>query len=629
MPSCLGFRSVRPTPVAVLLVALAASAAGLSAAETGGADAYWPGRDALDAAYATRLRDLANRCGQLNLDDAARTTRDWIIPRDPRRQYAFLPAETDPAKPAADASKIQQQWYDKFTSLRRGQAEALFQLARSELQAGQATRAFQLLHEVLHENPDHEAVRGALGYRLVNGRWRKPESVIRARRGSVALAELGFDAGKHWIAESEHFRITTDHSENAGMQLAEKLEELYDVWQQLFFPYWSSAAVLARRLEGKVPADRSTTRHRVVLFRGRDEYVQRLKRLEPQIELTVGLYLEPQKTAYFYVDQQPHDDTYFHEVTHQLFSETGRVAPGVGVEANAWIIEGVAMYMESLRRRNGYFTAGGSDANRLQFARYRTLNEGSYLPLEQLAALGRRTLQQHQDIRRLYSQSAGLAAFLMDDNRGRYRPLLLDYLQTVYQGRDNARTLASVAGVPLPQLDRQYREFLNLTDDDLAFLELTPETQNLSLGRTSVSDAGLKHVTSLTQLEWLDVAYTAVGDEGLACARSATRLNHLIAEHTRITDAALETVAGFGELEILDLTGTQITDAGLAHLRPLSKLRELGLGQTAVTDAGMEHLRGLKNLEVLDLGGTQVTREGFLRLKPSLPRLKTEAAGST
>ena len=34
------------------------------------------------------------------------------------------------------------------------------------------------------------------------------------------------------------------------------------------------------------------TRHRVVLFRGRDEYVERLKRLEPQIELTVGLYLE-------------------------------------------------------------------------------------------------------------------------------------------------------------------------------------------------------------------------------------------------------------------------------------------------------------------------------------------------
>jgi hypothetical protein len=626
--SCSSFRSTRRTSIAVLLVALAASAAGVSAAETNGADDYWSGRDALDAAYAARLRGLADRCVELKLDDAAQATRDWVISRDPRRQIIFLPAETAPARPPADVPKIKQQWYDKFTAYRREQAEALFQLARSELQAGRPTRAFQLLHEVLHENPDYEQVRGALGYRLVNSRWRKPESVIQTRRTPDANPDLGFDAGKHWVVESEHFRITTDHSEDAGTQLAEKLEELYDVWQQLFFPYWSSTAVLARRLEGNVPADRSTTRHRVVLFRGRDEYVERLKRLEPQIELSLGYYLETQKTAYFYVDREPRDDLYFHEVTHQLFSETGRGTQGVSLEANAWIVEGVAMYMESIRRRSGFYTAGGIDANRLQDARYRTLNEGSYMPLEQLAALGRRTLQQHEDIRRLYSQSAGLAAFLMDDGRGRNRPLLTKYLQAVYRGRDNARTLASLAGVPLPELDRQYREFLNVTDEDLAFVAFTPETQNLSLGRTAVTDAGLKHVGSLTQLKWLDLAYTAVGDTGLAYVKSAANLHILSAEHTRITDAALETIAGFGELEILNLTGTRITDAGLTHLRSLSNLHELGLGRTAVTDAGLEHLRGLMNLEVLDVNETQVTQEGFQRLKQALPRLKTEAAGA-
>ncbi len=371
----------------------------------------------------------------------------------------------------------------------------------------------------------------------------------------VANAELGFDAGRHWTIESENFRLTTDHSQDAGRQLAEKLEELHDVWQQLFFEYWSNAAVLVRRFEGQVPADRSTNRHRVVLFRNREEYLARLKRLEPQIELTVGIYLEAQKTAYFYVDDEPRDDTYFHEVTHQLFSETGRVPPGVGLVANDWIVEGVAMYLESLRERDGYCTLGGIDANRLQYARYRTLNQGFYLPLEQLAALGRRALQQHADIRLLYSEAAGLAAFLLDYERGRYRRLLTDYLQAVYQGRDNAQTLGTLASVPLSNLDRQYREFLNVTDEDLTCLPRTPETRNLSLGRTSVTDDGLKHVASLTQLEWLDVAYTEVGDAGLAQVKPATHLNHLIAEHTRIADAALETIAGFRELEILDLTG--------------------------------------------------------------------------
>ena len=618
-------RRLRPAPRnAALALALVLGVIGWAAPDAHGADDYWSVRDALDAAHAARLAGLAGRCGQLGLEDAARATRQWIIPRDPGRQYLFLPAETDPIRPPTDAPKIVQQWYDKFTTHRRDQAEALFDLARRELKADQPTRAYQLVHEVLHENPDHEAVRGALGYRLVSGRWRKPEAMIRTRRMTIALPELGFEAGQYWVAESEHFRITTDHGEAAGAQLAEQLEELYDVWQQLFFSYWSSAAVLARRLEGQVPADRSASRHRVVLFRGREEYVERLKRLEPQIELTVGLYLEPQKTAYFYVDQEPRDDLYFHEVTHQLFSETGRVAPGVGLEANAWIIEGVAMYMESLRRRDGYYTAGGCDASRLQYARYRTRNEGYFVPLEQLAKLGRRTLQQHEDIRRLYSESAGLAAFLMDDGRGRYRQLLADYLQAVYQGRDKVGTLASLAKSPLTDLDLQYREFLDVTDDALAFLPLTPETRSLSLGRTSVTDGGLRHLASLTQLRWLDIAYTAVGDAGLACAKPATKLNHLIAEHTRVTDAGLETLAGFDELEILDLTGTPITDAGLGKLRALVRLRELWLGQTAISDAGLEHLRELQNLELLDISGTQVTREGFERLKRALPKLQTE-----
>lgn len=606
----------------LLLLALAAGTAASRAAETGnGTDDYWTRRDTLDAAYAARLHGLAGRCLQLKLDDAAKTTREAVIPRDPRRQYIFLPAESDPAKPAADAPQIVQQWYARFTADRGKHAEALFELARSELRAGRPRRAYQLLHEVLHTDPDHERVRGILGYRLDKGRWRKPESVVRTRQVPIANAELGFNAGRHWTTESEHFRVTTDHSENAGQQLIEKLEELHEVWQQLFFEHWSSAAVLTRRFEGPVPADRSTNRNRVVLFRDREEYVARLKRLEPQIELTTGYYLEAQKTAYFYVDAEPCDDTYFHEVTHQLFSETGRVPPGVGVAANYWIVEGVAMYMESLRQRRGYYTVGGIDANRLQYARYRALTEDSYVPLEQLAALGRRALQQREDIRMLYSEAAGLAAFLMDYDRGRYRPLLADYLQAVYQGRDNARTLGTLAAMPLADLDRQYREFLNVTDDDLACLPLTPETQNLSLGRTAVTDRGLQHVSGLTDLEWLDVAHTAVGDAGLAHFRSATRLKRLLAGHSRISDAALETIAGFRELEFLDLSGTQITDAGLEHLRSLTKMQELGLGQTQISDAGLEHLSELKNLETLDVSGTRITVEGLQRLKQSLPRL--------
>ena len=531
-----------------LLLAVLVGTVRLAAAGSGrSADDYWSRREALDAVYAAQLHRLADKCLELNLAEEAQLTRAAAFPRDPRRQYLFLPAETDPARPSDDAPKIVHQWYAALSAHRSKHADALFELARSELQADRATRAYQLLHEVLFVFPDHEAVRGILGYRLVQDRWRKPESVIRTRRAPVANPELGFDAGKHWIVESERFRITTDHSEEAGTQLAERLEVLYAAWQQLFFSSWSNAAVLTRRFEGKVPAARSTTRHRVVLFRDRDTYVHRLQRVAPQfaqqIGLTSGIYLEVPKTAYFFVDTPWRDDIYYHEVTHQLFSETGRVSPEVGVMANMWIVEGVALYMESLRKRRGYWTVGGIAADRLQTARHRALNEGFYVPLDELAGLGRQAWQQRDDMPLLYTQAAGLGAFLMDYERGRYRPLLADYLQAVYQGRDNARTLAALADVPLAEMDRQYREFLDVTDEDLAFLEDESETWRLLLGRTSVTDAGLKHIGRLTQLELLELSHTAV------------------------TDAGLDHLDGLKNLESIGVSGTRVTLEGFQRLK--------------------------------------------------------------
>ena len=124
------------------VLALVVGSATLWAAEAGsGTDDYWTRRDALDAAYAARLNGLAGRCLELKLNEAAQTTREAVIPRDPRRQYIFLPTESDPAKPPADAPQIRQQWYEKFTAYRREQAEALFQLARSELEADRPVRA--------------------------------------------------------------------------------------------------------------------------------------------------------------------------------------------------------------------------------------------------------------------------------------------------------------------------------------------------------------------------------------------------------------------------------------------------------------------------------------------------------
>jgi hypothetical protein len=588
------------------------------------ADDFWAERTRLDQSHAERLAGLAAKCEELKLEPQAQLTRQWCLRRDPHRQYIFLPPEIDATQPPADAPTVVQQWYRRFRQLRQEHARALFELAKQQLEANHAARAYQLLHEVLHEDPDHAPARQVLGYRQVNGRWRRPEGTIRMQILRAANPALAFAAGKSWQIDSEHFKITTNHSPEAGQRLAARLEELHDVWQQVFFCYWSKPATLARQFETKPPAGRTLRRHDVVLFRDRQQYLEQLRKSEPQIELTVGLYLEPAKTAFFYGGAETTEDNWFHEVTHQLFSETGRVTPPVGTQANFWIVEGVALYMESLQRWERYFTVGGLDAHRLQFARYRVLTERFYAPLRELVGLGRTALQQHPEIRQLYSEAAGLAAFLMDDHRGRYRETLVEYLQAIYQDRHGPTTLATVTGVELTRLDQQYREFLRVRDDDLAFLAAMPSARSLSLGRTEATDAGLVHLAGHRQLEWLDLGSTPITDAGLAHLQRNTRLNRLMLDGTQITDAALATIRCFRELEYLDLNGVHVTDAGLAQLADLTKLTDLGLSGTRITDAGLEQLSKLKRLETLGVAHTGVTPAGMQRLRATLPSLKKE-----
>ena len=79
-----------------------------------------------------------------------------------------------------------------------------------------------------------------------------------------------------------------------------------------------------------------------------------------------------------------------------------------------------------------------------------------------------------------------------------------------------------------------------MTDDDLAYVD--SRVQNLCLGHTQVTDAGLARLSGVERLLWLDLSFTETGDAGLARFAERQKLNQLSLEKTRITAAALETV---------------------------------------------------------------------------------------
>jgi uncharacterized membrane protein len=116
------------------------------------------------------------------------------------------------------------------------------------------------------------------------------------------------------------------------------------------------------------------------------------------------------------------------------------------------------------------------------------------------------------------------------------------------------------------------------------------------------------------------IAGKAFGDAELAKLAAVGRdLAWLDLSRTGVTDAGLKVLGAMPNLERLDLRGTAAGDEGLKALAGLSKLETLGLYGTGVTDAGLEPLRGLKNLKKLYLGGTKTTEEGAKKLREARP----------
>jgi mono/diheme cytochrome c family protein len=90
---------------------------------------------------------------------------------------------------------------------------------------------------------------------------------------------------------------------------------------------------------------------------------------------------------------------------------------------------------------------------------------------------------------------------------------------------------------------------------------------------------------------WLDLKGTLVSDAQLRLLPKLKNLQRLHLERTAISDAGLAQVKLCTQLTYLNLYGTKITDAGLRQLSSLSALAHLYVWQSAATPAGIAELR--------------------------------------
>ena len=445
--------------------------------------------------YADDLEKLAAWCDANDLAAEAKKTRRVLSPSDPYKLYvATLPEEVGPVKLAADAPPKVVEWNDRLWRLRHDYAAAAFELARQAVRSGRSSRAYSLVLAAATADPDHERARHLLGYENYESRWRTAYEVKKLRAGFVWSEKFGWlpkahlaryengeryvagrwisaeqDTQRHrdissgWDVETEHYTIRTNHSIDGAVALGVKLERLHRLWRQLFIRYYASDADVAAWFDGRGrPAMASPVRHKIMYFTDREFYNAFLRPTMPNIEISVGFYRNASRMAYFFAGKDCDDRTIYHEATHQLFNESRQTSPAAGRNTNFWIIEGVAMYMESLRMEDDYTVLGGFDDERMTAARYRLLKTKFYVPLGEFVDYGMDRFQHDLRIAMLYSQAAGLTHFLICHDGGLYRDTLVAYLTAVYSTRDNHDTLSNLCGEKYEELDRQYREFLSV-----------------------------------------------------------------------------------------------------------------------------------------------------------------------
>lgn len=372
-------------------------------------------------------------------------------------------------------------------------AELRFAKAQSAAEAGQPSRAFEWATATLWDDSNHAAARRVLGYELVDGEWLTPYQAKQRGRGYRWDGRFGWlradelpryetgqrRVGQRWVSAAEdaedrqrvengwtvrtdHFVVVTNHSLEEGTRLAAELEGLFQVWRQRFAGYW----LAEREVRGLFGGDRGARKRsrpmQIYYHRDKAAYVAHLRRRQPRIAETLGIYFDDRREAHFFAggeDPELSRATLYHEAAHQLFAENGPGRKGAGRGANFWLIEGIACYFELLAPTDepARYTFGNPAQGRLPSAVVR----GPALPLAELTAYGQTDLQRRTDLAAVYAQSVGVVAMLRHGEQAETdAEALVRTLRAVYSGQPDGEELSRQTGWSLDELDRQYRQFL-------------------------------------------------------------------------------------------------------------------------------------------------------------------------
>jgi hypothetical protein len=582
----------------------------------------WRGaRATLDRDLADELQELANWCRSAGLQSQVEPTFALYRKRDLNRMYVF-PAQEN-STPEAGDDRLGQ-WQAKINEIRLRHAGRIYDLAKRAAKAGQGGEAFRLAHEVLHFDPDQAEVRRMLGHRKRDDGWRVASEKISVRKSRKTHPQFGWEGGQYLIVRTPFFEIESNANEKRTVALAEKLERWHTIWRQVFFDYWSNPRVTKKMFDGQTKVTfRSKKRFKVVFFRNLQQFTQQMERFVPGAAGSSGYYSSNQRVAYFPDGNLKTEDTWRHEMTHQLFRESVGTKGEPFEDQFIWLDEGIATWFESLTDFGDYVTLGGFDSRRIQYARIRKFSEQFFIPLEQLTGLGRVGLQKHPELVRIYSQSAGVADMLMNDDAGSMAKNVTEFLRLIYAGKLKPGSFEKLVGKTFDQLDKRYPEFLSVDADLITSYLSQPLTRTeLSLPNGRLDQEAFEAIGTCRNLRWLDVSRNKVSGANITALKECHQLSQLFLVGCVFEPATFQAMQSLPSLTELEMSGSNLNDQHLGELAKLRNITTLRITATSISDTGIRKLATMSSLRQLDVSRTNVTEAGVQNLQRSIPNLQ-------
>ena len=538
--------------------------------------------DELNEDLIYEIEKLLEWCQENNLSHAESHLQKFTIKRDPDRQYLFILSEFN-----QPTSRFPAIWPDELKSktkkLFQAHIDSLLELAKRNVDAEQGSKAVRLLNEILFFDPQYGSVRKMLGYQTNNRA--KTRMVVKPSRKQHPIFK--WEKGSWHLASTPRFKIDSRANKEQTEQLTVKMERWLEVWRQLFFDYYRPVSQVEKWMAGRSSQRPASRRFDVVFFASREEYIAELSPRIPGIEASTGYYDGQHKTSFFYASDDPLiEDTWRHEFAHQMFQESRQSVKSPFDEQFLWLGEGIAMYFESYIDHGGYVTVGGFDSRRLQYARLRRLKEQFRFPLEELSKLGRQEFQRLPDIPKIYSQSAGIAHYLMDSNNGTLQKSLMEFLELAYRGRLRPGTFSKVIGQSSQEIEEAYAEYLKVDPKQIANLIAAEKRRELALIGVRLDEDSLDKLWQCSKLDWLELSGSDARGQRLKPLKSCESIDQLFLTGSKLDDAAVEILKDL-KVRDLDLSGTDLSDKQLGKLIESKTLRVLNVAGSRVSSHGV------------------------------------------